>query len=206
MFKFHVRYIYITGGIYIYMNVCSLCDEPYYAHGLCGKHYRIKNREKRNKTTREWKQNNLAHTRERDNRYYQTNKEIIKIKNKIIYDNNIEKFRKYRREQARRLRALNPEKYKKAVNKYKRKNAEKILVQQKEYVKKTGVTKFALKTWSTVIKTLDNNMCKLCDSKKYLNSHHIMPMQYYPELALDVNNGITLCEECHHKLHGFAIY
>ena len=96
--------------------------------------------------------------------------------------------------------------YKKAVNKYKRKNAEKILVQQKEYVKKTGVTKFALKTWSTVIKTLDNNMCKLCDSKKYLNSHHIMPMQYYPELALDVNNGITLCEECHHKLHGFAIY
>ena len=63
-----------------------------------------------------------------------------------------------------------------------------------------------LKSWSNMIKKLDNNMCKNCDSKEKLNAHHIQPKSEFPDMALDVNNGVTLCEECHSKVHGFKIY
>ncbi len=66
--------------------------------------------------------------------------------------------------------------------------------------------KWALESWSAVIKKLDNNMCKLCDSKEGLNAHHIMPKNSFPEIALELDNGITLCKECHEEAHGFKLY
>lgn len=58
----------------------------------------------------------------------------------------------------------------------------------------------AIDLWSKTIKKLDNNMCKNCDSKKDLNAHHIQPKKDFPELSLDLNNGVTLCDECHNEL------
>lgn len=50
--------------------------------------------------------------------------------------------------------------------------------------------------WSTVRKhfLVKNPECAACGSKKKLNVHHIKPFHEHPELELDENNLITLCE------------
>ena len=65
---------------------------------------------------------------------------------------------------------------------------------------------YALQSWSKTIKKLDNYMCKNCDSTENLNAHHIMPKADFPELSLDLDNGVTLCDKCHGDMHGFEIY
>lgn len=45
----------------------------------------------------------------------------------------------------------------------------------------------------------DHPCCVVCGGTKSLNVHHIKPFHTHPELELDSNNLITLCE-C--KLHG----
>lgn len=64
---------------------------------------------------------------------------------------------------------------------------------------------YCLTRWAKLVKELDNHMCKLCGSKENLNAHHIQPKQDFPELSLDLDNGITLCKKCHGKTHGFNI-
>lgn len=49
--------------------------------------------------------------------------------------------------------------------------------------------------------------CVLCGkSYRYIEglelvAHHIYPMAEYPKLRYDSNNGITLCQDCHKKVH-----
>jgi hypothetical protein len=46
-----------------------------------------------------------------------------------------------------------------------------------------------------------NNNCPYCNNKSgiYLHPHHIKPLKLFPELAFDVNNGITYCKDYHIK-------
>lgn len=50
--------------------------------------------------------------------------------------------------------------------------------------------------WPTVRKEhLKNNpTCAICNGKEKVEVHHIKPFHKYPELELDPNNLITLCE------------
>lgn len=136
----------------------------------------------------------------------------------------------------KKRRKINPDIYKKAVSrwnnknpdyfkeyyknnkdnykKYQKNNPDVLLRANIKYLKKLGKTfdmtsykyMYAFNSWSQTIKKLDNNMCKDCDSKDNLNAHHIMPKNDFPELSLDLSNGITLCEKCHGEIHGFGIY
>lgn len=56
--------------------------------------------------------------------------------------------------------------------------------------------------WRTKVFKRDNYTCIKCNKpNKYLNAHHICPYAYYKRLRYDINNGATLCSECHKLLH-----
>ena len=55
-------------------------------------------------------------------------------------------------------------------------------------------------TWSLKVRKRDK-ICQKCNSIKKLYAHHIFNYDFYPEKALDLDNGITLCEICHKKFH-----
>lgn len=65
--------------------------------------------------------------------------------------------------------------------------------------------------WREAVYKKDNFTCACCKTKGgRLCAHHLKSFAKFPELRLDVNNGITLCEDCHssysengfHKLYG----
>src|SRR5574344_118033 len=56
--------------------------------------------------------------------------------------------------------------------------------------------------WRTQVFERDNYTCQHC--KKVggkLNAHHIKEFSKYPDKRFDVDNGLTLCVECHKKVH-----
>jgi 5-methylcytosine-specific restriction endonuclease McrA len=59
---------------------------------------------------------------------------------------------------------------------------------------------FEANEWRTMVFGRDGFACQMCFRKGgYLNAHHIKPFAKYPELRFEIDNGITLCEECHNK-------
>jgi hypothetical protein len=60
------------------------------------------------------------------------------------------------------------------------------------------------KLWRKAVFERDNYTCQLCPKPKKggkLTVDHIKQWAYFPELRFDINNGRTLCIECHRKTH-----
>ena len=55
------------------------------------------------------------------------------------------------------------------------------------------------KLWRTSIFIRDKKTCIWCGSKKEIQADHIKPFALYPELRFAIDNGRTLCHECHKK-------
>lgn len=57
--------------------------------------------------------------------------------------------------------------------------------------------------WRKLIFERDNYTCQKCNKKKsgHLQAHHIIPLSTDFSLAFELSNGITLCSDCHYKLH-----
>lgn len=58
------------------------------------------------------------------------------------------------------------------------------------------------KTWREKVFERDNYTCQSCGQiGGELNAHHIKPFAQYEALRYDINNGVTLCKECHKEIH-----
>jgi hypothetical protein len=66
-----------------------------------------------------------------------------------------------------------------------------------------------LRMWRESVYKRDDKSCLACGnvSAKRYNAHHIYNFSRFPNLRFDVNNGVTLCKDCHsefHKRYGFS--
>lgn len=55
--------------------------------------------------------------------------------------------------------------------------------------------------WRKAVLERDLNVCQICGSTENLHAHHIEPFAKNIDKRLDLDNGITLCENCHKKIH-----
>jgi len=64
---------------------------------------------------------------------------------------------------------------------------------------KTILTYRSYQIWKSSI--LENAECILCGSIKKLELHHVLPRRDYPELVVEKENVVPMCEKCHDIFH-----
>jgi hypothetical protein len=56
--------------------------------------------------------------------------------------------------------------------------------------------------WAKQVKNRDNFTCQICFRENvYLNSHHMNSWDMFTKERYDLDNGITLCSDCHDQFH-----
>ena len=56
--------------------------------------------------------------------------------------------------------------------------------------------------WKRAVRWRDGNACRVCGVQRNIHVHHIKPFKKYPDFAADIDNGITLCGNCHTLFRG----
>lgn len=67
-----------------------------------------------------------------------------------------------------------------------------------------GRTYFApqLNKWRSAVYARDKYICQCCNRKvQNINAHHLDGWHWAIDKRFDINNGVTLCEECHVEFH-----
>lgn len=66
-----------------------------------------------------------------------------------------------------------------------------------------GISQEEYNIWRHKIYKRDNHICQICgDINCMVHAHHIKKQSLYPELVLNINNGITMCPRCHRLTYG----
>jgi len=65
----------------------------------------------------------------------------------------------------------------------------------------SGYKSFKVSDWRKSVFERDNYTCQICNQRGgKLNADHIKTWSEYPKLRFDINNGRTLCVDCHKKI------
>ena len=62
-----------------------------------------------------------------------------------------------------------------------------------------------LREWRKAVFKRDNYLCQHCNKNTYLHAHHIIEWAKDESKRFEIDNGITLCVDCHSKVHGRKI-
>jgi len=60
--------------------------------------------------------------------------------------------------------------------------------------------------WRAAVFERDGYKCQECGQGGTLNAHHIKSWASHPESRFDIENGVTLCFDCHAKEHPHISY
>lgn len=63
-----------------------------------------------------------------------------------------------------------------------------------------GRMNFEARAWRKAVLRRDRGFCRICHAMERLEVHHIKPYRSHPGGRWDIENGITLCVNCHRKL------
>ena len=96
--------------------------------------------------------------------------------------------------------------------KWAKENPDKVLKHKQNYLAKeadilntkTAKVRYLFHAWGLVVKRRDGLKCTWCDESDFekLRAHHIIHKIFCTKKeALDPDNGITLCKECHKEQH-----
>lgn len=66
-----------------------------------------------------------------------------------------------------------------------------------------GITERDYNEWRYAVYERDDYICQICGARYcMIHAHHIRKQSLYPDLILDINNGITMCRKCHELTYG----
>lgn len=64
------------------------------------------------------------------------------------------------------------------------------------------ITGMSTSDWRIKVFNNDNFTCKICNNRgNILNAHHLNGWHWCKEGRFDIDNGVTLCEDCHKEFH-----
>lgn len=60
---------------------------------------------------------------------------------------------------------------------------------------------YGYRKWREAVLERDGYKCRICGCEEHLEAHHIKPFATYPLDRFEVDNGVTLCQKCHRRVH-----
>lgn len=135
-------------------------------------------------------------------------KEQVRVKDRLRY----QKEKQRRVEYQRWYRKTHPDWKRQSNKNYRLKYPEKFIKYTLKHFQKYGIElnissaqfAHALTRWSNSVLKRDHHICQICGRKADV-AHHILYKALYPQLCLNINNGISLCQGCHYELHGYNL-
>jgi len=166
--------------------------------------YRKENKEKIKIQTQKWLSNHKTNVQRWNKTYRKKYAKKLKERKSLEYYKHKERYQKrakinYRKNHAFRLEYS--KKWREKNPQYLMEQGRRCLAKQASKIKFTECAyRYALHEWSKLIKKRGNGLCQVC-FQPALHSHHIFHRRYYPELSLNINNGIPLCVPHHKEAH-----
>ena len=137
--------------------------------------YYIKNRNKLLEQSKQYNRNNPRDRTEESHRYYMNNRDKLLPRGKQYHKDHPEVNLK---SSTKRLTKLG-----------------------KTFDMDCDTFKYALLGMARIVKKRDGKKCTWCNGTENLIAHHIWHKAFCPESALEPDNGITLCHDCHMEQH-----